>query len=181
MHQHYQPEFRYCPVCGGKLETKLIKESEPERLICSQCKFIFYLDPKVVACTIVQMSGGVVLLKRGIDPQKGKWVMPGGYVDRGEEVEKAAIRETLEECGVSIDLQGLLGVYSYPGRLAVVVVYLAKYTGGELQAGDETTEARVFGLKEIPWEDLAFPSTRDALKDYSELILSSPLKNRDSA
>ncbi len=169
MHQHYQPEFRFCPVCGGKLETRLIKEGEPNRLICTECRFIFYLDPKVVACTIVEVDNGIVLLKRAIDPQKGKWVMPGGYVDRGEVVETAAIRETKEECGMSIEIDSLLGVYSYPGRLAVVIVYTGKCIDGTLSAGDETTEAKVFDLDHIPWDKLAFQSTTDAIKDYIKI------------
>jgi len=84
------------------LHSKALKPEEPDRLVCSTCDFIFYLDPKVVACSIVEMEGRIVLLKRAIDPQKGKWVLPGGYVDRGEEVKAAALRETEEECGLKI-------------------------------------------------------------------------------
>ena len=83
---HNDVEFQYCPVCGGKLNSKNLKTDEPDRLVCTKCSFVFYLDPKVVACSIVEMDGRIVLLKRAIDPQKGKWVLPGGYVDRGEEV-----------------------------------------------------------------------------------------------
>lgn len=92
--------------------------------------------------------------------------MPGGYVDRGEEVHAAAIRETEEECGLKIRVQGLVGVYSYPGRLAVVVVYEAQYLSGGLIQGDESLEASWFSPGRIPWDDLAFQSTVDALKDY---------------
>lgn len=92
--------------------------------------------------------------------------MPGGYVDRGEEVHAAAIRETEEECGLKIRVQGLVGVYSYPGRLAVVVVYEAQYLSGGLIQGDESLEASWFSPGRIPWDDLAFQSTFDALKDY---------------
>jgi ADP-ribose pyrophosphatase YjhB (NUDIX family) len=158
--------FSYCPVCGGRLETSKLKESEPSRLVCSTCDFVFYLDPKVVACTILEKEGEILLLRRAIDPQKGKWVMPGGYVDRGEEVHAAAIRETKEECGLEIHLRDLVGVYSYPGRLAVVVVYEAQYLSGSLIQGDESLEAGWFSPGRIPWDDLAFQSTADALKDY---------------
>ena len=114
---HEEVEFRYCPVCGGTLHSRTLKPEEPDRLVCSKCDFVFYLDPKVVACSIVEMDGRIVLLKRAIDPQKGKWVLPGGYVDRGEEVKAAALRETEEECGLKIRTKELLGLYSYPGRI----------------------------------------------------------------
>ena len=166
LHVHDAPSYRFCPACGGALRKLTLKENEPDRLVCSQCEFILYQDPKLVACTIVEMNGKIILLKRAIDPQKGKWVMPGGYVDQGEEVEAAAVRETREECGIEIRIKGLLGVYSYQGRVAVVVVYLADYLSGDLIAADESQAVRLCSYEEIPWDDLAFPSTKDALRDY---------------
>ena len=77
------------------LETRSLKTGEPARLVCSACDFVFYLDPKVAACTISIVDGGIVLLRRGIEPQWGRWVFPGGFVDRGETVQDAAVRETL--------------------------------------------------------------------------------------
>jgi 8-oxo-dGTP diphosphatase len=159
-------EYQFCPVCGGSLRERNLKEQEPARLVCTQCDFVFYLDPKVVACSVVEMDGRIVLLKRAIDPQRGKWVLPGGYVDRGEEVTAAAARETREECGLSTRIARLLGVYSYPGRPAVVVVYVAEYVSGELIVGDETEEVGLYREEEIPWDRLAFQSTVDALRDY---------------
>jgi ADP-ribose pyrophosphatase YjhB (NUDIX family) len=161
-------EFRFCPVCGGNLLRQILKEQEPSRLVCSRCNFVFYLDPKVVACSIVEMDGRIVLLKRAIDPQRGKWVLPGGYVDRGETVTAAAIRETQEECGLVTRIARLLGVYSYAGRPAVVVVYVAERVSGELVAGDETEEFGLYPKDEIPWIKLAFQSTVDALRDYEK-------------
>jgi len=166
---HHQPEFHYCPVCGGKLNTATLKQIEPPRLVCSQCGFVFYLDPKVVACAVVEQGERIVLLRRGIEPQKGRWVMPGGYVDRGEKITAAAIRETQEECGLKVQLKDLVGVYSYTGNTQVVVVYAAQYLSGDLMAGDETLEARMFSLEDIPWKSLAFQSTTDALRDYCKI------------
>jgi ADP-ribose pyrophosphatase YjhB (NUDIX family) len=163
---HEDIEFQYCPVCCGTLHSKTLKPAEPDRLVCSKCDFVFYLDPKVVACSIVEMEGRIVLLKRAIDPQKGKWVLPGGYVDRGEEVKAAALREMEEECGLKIRTKELLGLYSYPGKLSVVVVYVAEPLGGNLIVGDETAEVGLYSPESIPWGELAFQSTIDALKDY---------------
>jgi 8-oxo-dGTP diphosphatase len=168
-HAHGHIEYRFCPRCGGDLEKRLVKATEPKRLVCLNCSFIFYQDPKVVAGTIFTLEEKIVLLKRGVEPAMGKWVFPGGYVDRGESVQEAAIRETKEESQMDVKLGPLLNVYSYPRSPNVIVVYTAQVVGGALGAGDESVEAGVFAPPEIPWNDLAFDSTKDALADYIKL------------
>jgi ADP-ribose pyrophosphatase YjhB (NUDIX family) len=153
------------------LDQRVIKPTEPKRLVCQVCSFIFYQDPKVVAGTIFTIDGGIVLLKRGVEPALGKWVFPGGYVDRGESVQDAAIRETKEESQVDVVLGPLLNVYSYPRSPNVIVVYTAEISAGELGAGDESLEAATFAADAIPWGELAFSSTKDALRDYLRLYL----------
>jgi ADP-ribose pyrophosphatase YjhB (NUDIX family) len=170
-HAHGHVEFRFCPRCGGNLDMRVVKPTEPKRLVCVNCSFIFYQDPKVVAGTIFTVEGGIALLRRGVEPALGKWVFPGGYVDRGESVRDAAVRETLEESQVQVELGALLNVYSYPRSPTVIVVYAAQLISGALGAGDESTEARTFGPDEIPWDEIAFDSTRDALKDYIRIYL----------
>src|SRR6185503_2654090 len=101
-------EYSFCPKCGGSLESRLLKTSEPSRLVCKQCHFVFFLDPKVAACTIIRQPGGIVLLQRAIEPGYGKWVFPGGYVDRGETVADAAVREAKEEVNLEVQLVSLL-------------------------------------------------------------------------
>jgi 8-oxo-dGTP diphosphatase len=175
-HTHGHIEYRFCPRCGGDLEKRIVKATEPKRLVCQNCSFIFYQDPKVVAGTIFTVTGGIVLLKRGVEPEMGKWVFPGGYVDRGESVDDAAIRETKEECQLDVKLSSLLNVYSYPGSPNIIVVYAAEVVGGELAAADESVEAGSFLPSEIPWENLAFASTKDALNDYIKLYLKRKME-----
>ena len=170
-HGHGHIEYRFCPKCGGELDKRIVKAAEPKRLICRACSFIFYQDPKVVAGTVFTLNGGIVLLRRGVEPAIGKWVFPGGYVDRGESVQDAAIRETKEESRLDVKLGPLLNVYSYPRSPNVIVVYTAEVIGGELAAADESTDAGIFAPKEVPWHDLAFESTRDALNDYIKTYL----------
>jgi ADP-ribose pyrophosphatase YjhB (NUDIX family) len=181
---HYMPthphdpddaaRFRFCPVCGGRMNERALKAGDPLRLVCAACGFVFYLDPKVAVGTIIaRADGAVALVRRTIDPGCGKWVFPGGYVDRGEVVQDAAIREAREECGLDVRLDRLLNIYSYPRRTAVIVVFLATATGGTLAAGDESDEARWFGPGEIPWDDLAFPSTADALREFFQEVAGS--------
>ncbi len=165
--ESHERVFRFCPACGGPLDTRVLKEGDPTRLVCTVCGFVFYLDPKVaVGAIIVGDDGRVLLVRRAIEPGYGKWVFPGGYVDRGEEVPLAAIREAREEAGIVIAIDALLDIYSYAGRTPVIVVYTARMIGGEVAVDDEGLEARWFTEAEIPWHELAFPSTRDALSEY---------------
>ncbi len=100
--------YRFCPRCGGPLERRALKATEPERPVCTRCGFVFYLDPKVAVGTIIQsQSGRIVLVRRAIEPGYGKWVFPGGYVDRGEALTSAAMREAREECGLDVRLDAL--------------------------------------------------------------------------
>jgi 8-oxo-dGTP diphosphatase len=159
--------YRYCPVCGGELEPRVLKTTEPKRLVCTTCGFVFYLDPKLAVGTIItDEQNRIVLVRRAIEPGYGKWVFPGGYVDRGEEVTLAAVREAREEVGLEIRLDGLLNIYSYPGRAPVIVVYTARMTGGCLACDDEGLEAKFFDPHAIPWDELAFRSTREALREF---------------
>ena len=176
LHAHGHIEYRFCPRCGGGLDKRIVKASEPKRLVCQSCSFIFYQDPKVVAGTVFTLDDGIVLLKRGVEPALGKWVFPGGYVDRGESVQDAAIRETKEESSLDVKLGPLLNVYSYPRSPNVIVVYTADVIGGELAAQDESVEATTFLPSQIPWAELAFASTKDALRDYIRLYLSAKME-----
>lgn len=159
--------YRFCPTCGAALEQRRLKAGEPERPVCPRCGFVVYLDPKVAVGTIIRAADSrIVLVQRAIEPGYGLWVFPGGYVDRGEEIQAAALREAREECGLTVRIDGLVNIYSYAGRTPIIIVYAATAIGGELCSDDECLDARLFAADEIPWDQLAFPSTRDALRDY---------------
>ena len=158
--------IRFCPLCGSDLVRVPLPPDQKEEAVCSTCGFVFYLNPKVVAGTIPAEDGRILLVRRNINPSKGKWTFPGGFVDWGETVMGAALRETLEETGLRVDLDGLVGVYSYPDAPVVIVVYRARVAGGALQLNHEIQEFAWLSPGEIPWDDLAFPSTRHALRDF---------------
>ena len=158
----HQAAMRFCSACAATLTSRYI--ANRQRPFCDHCVTVTYFDPKLAAGAIVVKECLIALIKRSISPAFGKWTFPGGYVDRGAPVDRAAVRETWEETGLRIRLEGLHGVFSYSEVTVVLIVYTATVTGGILAAGDECDQAVWTKPADIPWEDLAFPSTTDALR-----------------
>jgi 8-oxo-dGTP diphosphatase len=158
--------IRFCPLCGATLARAPVPPDQREQSVCPSCEFVFYLNPKVVAGTIPEQDGRLLLTRRSINPGRGLWTFPGGFVDFGETVTDAAVRETLEETGLSVDLTGLLNVYSYPGS-PVIIVYTARVTGGTLTSCAENDRLEWLTPAAIPWQQLAFDSTREALREWT--------------
>jgi len=163
---HASSEYNFCPRCAGRFEERVVKEGDPERLVCANCGFVFYLGPKLVAGALFELDGGVLLVKRDIERGYGRWTFPGGFVERGEKAEAAAKREVLEETGLEVRVSSIVGLYSYEGQIPAIVVFRAEVTGGEPSPLDETMEVKTFSRDVLPWAELAFPSTEHALKDY---------------
>ena len=134
--------------------------------MCEACGFVFYQGPKLVAATIFEFDGGILLTQRAIEPGYGKWTFPGGFVERGERAEAAAEREALEEAGVEIEAGEIVGLYSYEDQLPVIAVFSGRVMGGEPEPLDETMAVEIFPRNGLPWSEMAFPSTEQALKDY---------------
>jgi ADP-ribose pyrophosphatase YjhB (NUDIX family) len=164
--EHRSPEYDFCPRCGSRLETRLLKDGDPERLVCGACGFVLYLGPKLVAGAIFELDGEVVLIQRGIEPGYGKWTFPGGFVERGERAEVAAEREVLEESGLEIEVAEIIGLYTYEGEVPAIAVFAARVLGGQPTPLDETMDVKGFPRDGLPWSEMAFPSTKQALTDY---------------
>lgn len=155
----------YCSVCGHRTSRKLVEEEGRERDVCENCGEIHYLNPKIVAGTLPLDNGRIWLARRAIEPRHGYWTHPAGFMELNETVEEGAARETMEELGMAVRLRGLLGVYSRPPMTTVHVVYLAEALNAPT-GGQETLEFAAFTPEEIPWDDLAFWSTHQALRDW---------------
>lgn len=153
-------DARFCPRCGREAEVDY-----PRRIVCAHCGYAAYYNPKPVAAAIpFDAAGRIILLRRGFDPGKGLWTFPGGFVDLGESVPRAARRETAEELGIEVELGSLVGVYSRGSERVVLVVYRARALGVPATSA-EATEVAAFAPGELPWNELAFWSTEQALRD----------------
>lgn len=170
--QHrYPAASRFCPLCGAQLLARPVAPDNRPRKVCSACGFVEFLSPKLVAACLLVRDSKVLLLRRGIEPARGKWTFPGGYVDLGETAVEAAARETVEEVGVCVKVGRLLGLYFDPAQpQAAVTVYFAEAPDSVPSLSEEALEVRYFGADEIPWEQIAFPTTADALRDWIETV-----------
>ena len=160
----------YCVQCGSSMVERIPPGDDRPRQVCPACGYIYYLNPKMVVGTLPVVDGKVLLLRRGIEPRYGTWTYPGGFLEMGESTEEGARRESMEELGIEVGHLRLHGVYSRPAYGVVTIVYLADLLGGDPRPSHEALEARFFGPNEIPWDDLAFPTTVSALRDWVSTI-----------
>ena len=154
-------DARFCPRCGRAADVEY-----PRFISCPHCGYGAYYNPKPVAAAIpVDRDDRLILLRRAFDPGKDLWTFPGGFVDLGESVEDAARREAMEEVGIAIAIGPLVGVYSRADDRVVLIVYAAS-TEETPRPMEEASEVRAFARDELPWAELAFPSTERALRDF---------------
>ena len=161
-------EIQFCSRCGGRMDTRPVA-GKPRRF-CPTCGFIHFTDPKVAAGVLVVADGRVLLVRRAMAPQKGKWSLPAGFVDGGEDPQQAAIRETLEETNLQVEIVGLIDLFYNPplaeGGASLFILYRANWVGGILAAGDDAESAAFFELSNLP--ELAFASTVTAIRQLGE-------------
>ncbi len=155
-------DANYCQRCGNALEQRHFEGRT--RPFCPHCGYVVFLDPKVAVVVLVSACGKLLFVQRGAEPQIGKWCFPGGYVDRGEVVEAAARREVLEETGLEIDIERMIGLYSLESNPVIVAAYLGRVTGGEIAAGTDALDAGWFEMNNLP--DLAFPHNVKIIEDW---------------
>ena len=156
------PDDVYCSRCSGTLEARVI--DGVERPACSTCGKVIYHDPKVSAVAVVEHDGKVLMVQRALEPGIGLWSLPGGYVDRGEVVERAVEREVAEETSLEIEATDLLAVSSEPGNQVILISYDSRFIGGELKGGPEVSDASFFDPSDLP--PLAFPRDRQILETW---------------
>jgi ADP-ribose pyrophosphatase YjhB (NUDIX family) len=157
-------DMKYCPKCGQQLERKMIQEQE--RIYCCHCGTIYYDNPiPSVAVVARNEQGDLLLVKRGTDPKKGFWALPGGFIDGGESATQAVLREMDEETGLKGIVKKCIGIYNHESRIyghVIIIVYEVKLTGGILKAGDDAEAASFFDVKKLP--SLAFSFQEKAVE-----------------
>jgi 8-oxo-dGTP diphosphatase len=162
-----EPNVRFCSRCGAALRYGPIVGEERDRLACGACGFIFYVNPRLVVTTLpITESGEVMLIRRGIAPGYNMWAQPGGFLEIDETVIEAAIRETLEETGLQVEPIRIVGIYSRVEAAVVVVAYEARIVAGKPMTTPESLETRPFAPDQIPWPEIAFQTSGQALRDW---------------
>jgi len=161
------PLLRNCSRCGGRLTFGPVAGEERARHHCTECGYVTYVNPRLVATTLpVTPAGEVVLIRRAIPPGVGTWAQPGGFLEADETVIQGAVRETFEETCLVVEPTGIVGIYPQPRASVVVVAYAAAVVGGEMHATPESLDVRAYTIDDIPWDGLAFSTTLWAIRDW---------------
>ncbi len=156
-------EIAFCPLCGNALNTQL--NFDKPRRTCIECGYVHYTDPKVGVGVLVVEDQKVLLVRRAMNPERGKWSIPAGFLDRGEDPKETAVREALEETGLEVVIEELVDVFYNPprqGGASIFILYRANLVGGTAKAGDDADAVGFFARENLP--ELAFASTRAAIR-----------------
>ena len=157
-----------------KFRREIPEGDHLERSVCDHCNFIDYHNPRVVVGAVPIFENRVLLARRAIEPRKGLWTVPGGFMEKGESLQEGAARETWEECGAKIEVGPLLGMFTVPHISQVQVFFYAEVPDGLAEAGPESLEVCWFDYDEIPWDDYSFPASKKTLSHFLKIKDSDP-------
>ncbi len=158
--------MKFCSQCGGTI-TEMIPEGDNRlRFVCGACETIHYQNPRIVAGCLPVLDGQVLLCKRAIEPRRGYWTLPAGFMENGETVQQAAERETQEEACAKVTALQLYTLFDLPHINQVYMFFRAELVDNGFRAGDETLEVRLFKQADIPWSELAFPTVGRTLEYF---------------
>lgn len=158
----------HCRTCGTPVDYLVPPDDNRERAVCPACKTIHYENPVNVVGTLPVWGREVLLCRRAIEPRRGFWTLPAGFLELGETTAQGALRETLEEAGAEVDLGPLFSVLDVVRVGQVHLFYLATMRSPKLDPGIETLEARLFAETDVPWDEIAFRTVRETLRFFFE-------------
>ena len=160
------PRIKHCRVCGTAVTYLVPPDDNRERAVCPACGEVHYVNPLNVVGTVPVWGDQVLLCRRNIEPRFGFWTLPAGFLEMGESTADGALRETVEEAGAKVEMQGLFTVLNVVRAGQVHLFYRARMLDTTLDPGPETIEARLFREDEVPWDELAFRTVRITLEHF---------------
>lgn len=158
--------MKYCSNCSATVELLIPEGDSLPRYVCTTCNIIHYQNPKLVVGCIPEWEDKILLCRRAIEPRRGWWTLPAGFMENNETLEQAAARETLEEANARVEIGDLYAVYSLPHISQVYVLFRARLLDLDFKPGIESLEVKLLTENEIPWEEMAFRVIHDPLKQY---------------
>jgi len=159
---------KFCNLCGGLVALQIPEGDERERHVCQNCGHIHYINPKVIVGCLPTVGDHILLCKRAIEPRYGKWTLPAGFMENGETSAAGAARETWEEAAAkAVDLE-LYRIFDVPHISQVYLFYRCGIENDEFGVGPESLESALYTEQEIPWDELAFPTVRELLREFLE-------------
>ena len=158
--------IKHCRACGAEVRYQTPADDNRDRAMCSACSTIHYENPVNVVGTLPIWQDKVLLCRRNIEPRRGLWTLPAGFMELGETTAEGALRETVEEAGAHVELEGLFSMINVVRVGQVHLFYRARMLDTELAPGPETIEAQLFDEADVPWPEIAFRTTRLTLEFY---------------
>ena len=174
--------MRFCSHCGHDALQFSIPEGDTRpRYWCDQCDTIHYQNPNIVVGALQIWQGKVLLCKRSIEPRKGFWTLPAGFMENGETLQEGAARETWEEALATVAIGDIYTIFNLPHINQVYVFFLGELVDGKFGVGEESSDAGLFALDEIPWDELAFPTVGRTLRFYIDDLKTGqfPVRTQD--
>jgi ADP-ribose pyrophosphatase YjhB (NUDIX family) len=156
----------FCCYCGNRTTIAVPAGDHLPRRVCPSCQAIHYENPRIVVGCVPEHHGRILICRRAIEPRRGYWTVPAGFMENGETLEAGAARECHEEALAKVEIGSLLALVNIPEAQQVHVFFRARLTTSAFGAGEESLEARLVDAADIPWGEIAFPSTRFALERY---------------
>ena len=160
--------MKHCSACGHPIQYSIPPGDQRERAVCTHCGAIHYQNPRIVAGCVVEHAGRILLCRRAIDPRRGFWTNPAGFMELGETLQRAALRETWEEALAEVQLGSMLSITNVLKTGQVHIFFRATLAEPRFGVGSESLEVRLFDESEIPWDEIAFRSGTFALQGYLE-------------
>lgn len=160
--------LNFCAACGARTQVRIPPGDSRPRRVCPQCGTIHYENPRLVVGCLVEHEGRILMCRRAIEPRRGHWTLPAGFLENGETLEQGAARECQEEALANVEIGSLLLIANVTQAHQVHVFFRARLADGSYGVGPESLETRLMEPGELPWDDLAFPSNREALEFFLE-------------